>query len=262
MPTPASGCCALEPRRGVAWPKVAAVDHGRCHRLEIRRATLDEIRRVRFRRRRRRTRTDDRQRLPVSGAQPAKATDSTPGSDGGGPQSASRSPAAGSPRVSVSIDEHVVVREAQRLLESRSNVATNRPAGDEQEHTERHLRGDQHVRQAPWHLRIVAPFERADRLRRRRAKCRRESEEQRDGHGERDAEAKRAPVDVEDQPDGPSGGASIETTSGADHEANSAPATEAATASSALSTSTSWISRQRPAPIETRSAISRARAAA
>ena len=55
------------------------------------------------------------------------------------------------------------------------------------------------------------------------------------------------------------GRASMDTTHGADQDANNAPAVEARTASIALSTSTSWIRRRRPAPIETRKAISRAR---
>ena len=54
----------------------------------------------------------------------------------------------------------------------------------------------------------------------------------------------------------------LPTTNGADHHANNAPIAAASNASMALSTSTSCTSRHRPAPIETRSAISRARAAA
>ena len=61
---------------------------------------------------------------------------------------------------------------------------------------------------------------------------------------------------------GLSGGLIMLTTNGADHHAKSAPLAAARKANSALSTSTICTSRQRPAPIETRSAISRARAAA
>ena len=59
-----------------------------------------------------------------------------------------------------------------------------------------------------------------------------------------------------------SGGLIMPTTNGADHQANNAPMAAARNASQALSTRTSCTRRQRPAPIETRSAISRARAAA
>ena len=52
------------------------------------------------------------------------------------------------------------------------------------------------------------------------------------------------------------------TTNGADHHANNPPAAPASSATVMLSTSTSCTSRHRPAPIDTRSAISRARAAA
>ena len=61
---------------------------------------------------------------------------------------------------------------------------------------------------------------------------------------------------------GSSGTRSMDTTIGADHQANNSPRAEAAAASMALSTSTSWISRHCPAPMETRRAISRERAAA
>ncbi len=60
---------------------------------------------------------------------------------------------------------------------------------------------------------------------------------------------------------GSSGGASIDATKGADHQENSAPSIEAAVASNALSTRSICTSRAFPAPIETRKAISRARAA-
>ena len=52
------------------------------------------------------------------------------------------------------------------------------------------------------------------------------------------------------------------TTNGADHQAKAEPSREAPAATIALSTSTICTSRNRPAPIETRSAISRALAAA
>jgi len=52
------------------------------------------------------------------------------------------------------------------------------------------------------------------------------------------------------------------TTIGADHHANNPPIVAANSATIALSTITICTSRQRPAPIETRNAISRARAAA
>ena len=48
---------------------------------------------------------------------------------------------------------------------------------------------------------------------------------------------------------GSPGTRSMDVTSGADHEANSPPSAEALTASNALSTSTSWTRRSRPAPI-------------
>ena len=49
------------------------------------------------------------------------------------------------------------------------------------------------------------------------------------------------------------------TTNGAARHANTHPSATPATASIALSTSTNWTSRARPAPIATLSAISRAR---
>jgi hypothetical protein len=57
-------------------------------------------------------------------------------------------------------------------------------------------------------------------------------------------------------------GVNLLTTNGADHQANAPPITAARRASIALSTITSCTRRHRPAPMETRSAISRARAAA
>jgi hypothetical protein len=61
---------------------------------------------------------------------------------------------------------------------------------------------------------------------------------------------------------GLSGGLIRLTTNGADHHANNPPIAAARKASIALSTRTSCTSRHRPAPIKTRSAISRVRAAA
>ena len=54
-------------------------------------------------------------------------------------------------------------------------------------------------------------------------------------------------------------GSIIAITAGAAHQATSAPSADAPSASIALSTSTSCIKRARPAPIDTRSAISLAR---
>jgi hypothetical protein len=54
----------------------------------------------------------------------------------------------------------------------------------------------------------------------------------------------------------------MDTTKGADHHAKSKPSTAARNARKELSTSTICISRPLLAPIETRSAISRIRAAA
>jgi hypothetical protein len=59
-----------------------------------------------------------------------------------------------------------------------------------------------------------------------------------------------------------SGGLIMLTTSGADHQANSPPMAAARKASQALCTRTSCTRLRRPAPMETRNAISRARAAA
>ncbi len=61
---------------------------------------------------------------------------------------------------------------------------------------------------------------------------------------------------------GLSGGLIMPTMNGADHHANNAPMEVARNASQALSTRTNCTRRHRPAPIEIRSAISRARAAA
>jgi hypothetical protein len=52
------------------------------------------------------------------------------------------------------------------------------------------------------------------------------------------------------------------TTNGADHHANKTPTPAARHASQALSSSVSCTRRQRPAPMDTRSAISRDRVAA
>ena len=105
-------------------------------------------------------------------------------------------------------------------------------------------------------------FERARRVHRRSAQRRRQAEQQRHGQRQRQAECQHAPVGRKRQPR-----RIVRRIDPAHDERRRPPREHAAQrrrqkCQHALSTSTSCTRRLRPAPIETRSAISRARAAA
>ena len=134
----------------------------------------------------------------------------------------------------------------------------------EQHHkTERHLRRDQHMHRPPSRVRLVPALQRTHWLHRRSTQCRNANP-----NSSATASDRSNPNPSTRQSAGRisctglSGGLILLTTNGAAHHANASPRPAAIRPSMALSTMTIFTSRHRPAPIETRSAISRPRAAA